>query len=330
MTVQISIIGLGQVGGSIGLALAGQKNIRRVGHDKDPEAARAAQKAGAVDETKFNLPASVENANIVLLCLPLEEIRRTLEVIAPDLQEGTVVMDTAPSKATVASWVEGLLPPGRHYVGLSPALGAPYLHGVEFGFPSAHADLFQKGLFLINAPHGTPGEAVKLAMDLVELLGAQSMLTDAVEADGLIAVTHLLPQLAGAALLDTTMDQPGWREARKVAARPYASGAGAFGFQDEAASLSLAALENRENVARVLDAYIASLMELRDRIGEGDAESVSTFLKDASRFHARWLDERAKAEWDGFEKEKSDLPSFGERINQMFLGKFGDRSKKSK
>ena len=54
MSVQITIIGLGQVGASIGLALAGQKNIKRVGHDKVYEISRQAQKAGAVDEIKIN------------------------------------------------------------------------------------------------------------------------------------------------------------------------------------------------------------------------------------------------------------------------------------
>ena len=109
MSVQITIIGLGQVGSSIGLALAEQKSIKRVGHDKDYGRARAAHKAGAVDETNVNLPSSVSNANIVLLCLPLSEIRETLKYIARDLQEGTVILDTAPAKATVAAWVNELV-----------------------------------------------------------------------------------------------------------------------------------------------------------------------------------------------------------------------------
>jgi hypothetical protein len=65
-----------------------------VGHDKSPEIAKKAQQKGAVDDVKFNLPAAVREANIVLLSLPVNEIRATLEVIAPDLPEGVVVMDT--------------------------------------------------------------------------------------------------------------------------------------------------------------------------------------------------------------------------------------------
>lgn len=328
MTIQITIIGLGQVGSSIGLALADQTNIKRVGHDKDLDAARAAHKAGAVDETKFNLPSSVSNANVVLLCIPLNQIEETLKIIAPDLQEGTVIMDTAPSKATVAAWVEKHLPEGRFYIGLTPAAGAGHLHGFDLGVEAARADLFQKGSFLVNTAHGTPAEAVKLATDLCELLGAKAILSDSTEVDGLLASTHILPQLIGAALLDSTIDQPGWHDGRKMAARPYATATAAFAYQDEIGSLGIAALKNRENVVRVIDVYMASLKELRDKISAGDETSVATFLDDAFKARARWLSDRAKADWEGIEKEKPNVPSFGERLNHMFMGKFTDRSKK--
>jgi prephenate dehydrogenase len=328
MTIQITIIGLGQVGSSIGLALASQKTIKRVGNDKNLDVMRAAQKAGAVDETKFNLPASVSDANVVLLCLPLNEIESTLEVIAPDLQEGTVILDTAPSKATVAAWVEKHVPEGRFYIGLTPAAGAEYLHSFEMGVEAARADLFQKGSFLINTPRGAPAEAVKLATDLCDLLGAKAILSDMMEADGLLASTHILPQLLGAALLDATMDQPGWHEGRKMAARPYAMAAAAFTYHDEAGSLGTAVLKNRENVARVLDTYMASLKELRDKISAGDEASVNTFLDDASKAHDRWFTDRTKADWEGIEKEKANAQSFGERLSHLFVGKLGDRKKK--
>src|SRR5512135_3594163 len=98
MSVQITIVGLGQIGSSIGMALkAHGVDVHRVGHDKDPQAAKESQKADAVDDVKYNLPASVREAKIVVLALPLAGVRETLEVIAPDLQAGTIVLDTAPA-----------------------------------------------------------------------------------------------------------------------------------------------------------------------------------------------------------------------------------------
>ena len=330
MTIQITIIGLGQVGSSIGLALAGQKNIKRIGHDKDYETARQSHTAGAVDEIKVNLPASVSDANLVILSIPFSEVRETLGHIAQDLQDGTVVIDTSPAKATVAAWFKELIPQGRFYVGLAPAAGAEYLHGIDLGVQSARADLFAKGLFLVNAPQGTPGDALRLATDLVALLGAQAMISDEVESDGLLAATHILPQLASAALLDSTVDQPGWVEARKVAARPYASATAAMAYYDEAKSLGEAALGNRKNVLRVIDTYIASLEKLRDSIDKGDNESVVEFLEDAVKARDRWLSERTRADWQNMEQSKAETQSFGDRLSRMFVGSVLERAKKKK
>ena len=47
------------------------------------------------------------------------------------------------------------------------------------------------------------------------------LLMDTTEADGIFSAMHILPQLAAAALLDATVDKPGWQEARKLAGRPY-------------------------------------------------------------------------------------------------------------
>jgi prephenate dehydrogenase len=321
MTVQITIVGLGQIGSSIGLALkAHDVNVYRVGHDKDPQAAKEAQKAGAVDDVKYNLPASVREAKIVILALPLAAMRETFEVIAPDLQEGTLILDTAPAKATVAAWAQELLPPGRFYIGMTPAINPEYLHGTDFGVKAARADLFEKGLMVVNAPHGTPGNVFNLAMEFVNLLGAMPLLMDTTEADGIFSAMHTLPQLAAAALLGATVDMPGWQEARKVAGRPYAAVTAGVAYHDDVLSLGKIALENRQNIVRLLNTYIASLISLRDDIEANNQEAVLSQLEDALQGRIRWFDERVAAEWLRGAGQPVDAPSFGDRVNQMFLG----------
>ncbi len=84
MTIQITIIGLGQIGTSIGLCLSGDKNFRRVGHDRELEFARTAEKMGALDKVDLNLPHSVRDADIVILSIPVDQIQETLEYITQD------------------------------------------------------------------------------------------------------------------------------------------------------------------------------------------------------------------------------------------------------
>jgi prephenate dehydrogenase len=330
MSVQITIVGLGQIGSSIGLALkAHNVSVHLVGHDKDPQAAKESQRIGAVDDVKYNLPASIREAKIVILALPLAAMRETLKIIAPDLQEGTLVLDTAPAKATVAMWAKELLPPGRFYIGLTPAINPEYLHGTEFGVKAARADLFEHGLMVVNAPYGTPGNVFNLAMEFVNLLGAMPLLMDTTEADGIFSAMHVLPQLAAAALLDATVDKPGWLEARKLAGRPYASVTAGVAYHDDVDSLGGTALENRENIVRLLNSYIASLITLRDEIDANDRGSVIARLEEASQGRIRWFDERIAAEWLKGEAQPIDAPTFGDRVNQMLFGSMlTERSKR--
>ena len=321
MAKQITIIGLGQIGASIGLTLEQYKtSIKRVGHDKKPEVAKAAQEKGAVDEINFNLPASVRNADLVMLALPIHEIEETLELIGPDLKEGALVLDTAPAKAKVAEWAAQFIPAGRTYVGLVPSIGPDHLLDLGAGPDSARADLFKEGIFLVCPARNASEESVKLATDLLELLGAKPMFSEPIEADGLMAALHTLPGLLGVALLDATVKQPGWKEARMLASRPYALVSAAALYHEETGALVKMTEANRENVTRVLDNTIHSLTRLRDTIQGGKQEEIEAAIEDAYLGGVQWLKERLGADWHAEDHPNMNLPSYSERFLGTLLG----------
>lgn len=328
MSVQLTIIGLGQIGASIGLALGGKKNIlQRVGHDKNPEAARNAQKKDAVDKIMFNLPASIDGAKMVVLCLPLSEIIPTLEVIAQDLTEGAVVMDTALTKRETALWVQERMPAGRYYVGLYPSIRMEYLLDADTGLDAARADLFKDSVIMLDAPRGTDEAAINLASDFIHMLGAVPLFTSMDEADGLMASAHILPQLVSAALLRATVDQPGWQETLKMTGRPYALATAGLNGEDEVKSLGQAVTQNRANVLRALDNMLASLGDLRGILSNGDANEIATHLDKDRKNRERWWDNRSRAGYENRGTEKVESPSFGESIRQSLVGNFGKAKK---
>jgi prephenate dehydrogenase len=311
MPVKLTIIGLGKIGASVGLALAAHTDkLVRTGHDRRPEIAQKAKSRGAVDRIDYNLPASVEGADAVLLALPADQIRATLGFIAQDLREGVVIFDTSPIKTQVAAWVRELLPPGRHYVGLTPAFGPAAVQAEGTGLEAAQADLFQGGLVAVAAPSGTPGEALELATGVVTLLGAKPYFADLAELDGLMATAHLLPQLAAAALVETTTSQPGWGDARKLAGRPYAQASEPILAQDDPATLAAAALANRENTLHALDGLIAALQSLRETLAGEDAAGLQSRLEAARQARAGWWQERSSGEWE--KGSQQDLPRPGD------------------
>ena len=311
MTIQITIIGLGQIGASIGMALAERKDsIERVGHDRDPGVAKQALKLGVVDRIEYNLPRSVQKADVVLLTIPVDQIRETLEIIALDLKEGSVVLDTAPVKDAVAVSAAELIPEERHYVGLVPVINPKYLHETTAGLAAAHTDLFQDGLMAIVAPPGAASEAVKLAADLARLVGATPMFFDRIELDSLMAATHLLPLLMSAAVLGSTVDQPGWIEARKVAGRAFAEVTGPFQHLRSPEALASAVLDDRANILRVLDGVIARLQEVRDDIDKGDKAALLAGIQRARAGRELWWKQRSQANWSAEELQPAtEMPS---------------------
>ena len=331
MTVKISIIGLGQIGASIGLALASHKDqVTTLGYDSSSEVTRKAQKMGAVENTGHSLSASVKGADVVILALPLDQVYETLKSIAQDVREQGLVIDTAPVKLAVAAWAKEFLPPGRHYVGLTPALNPLILDETTTGIEAARADLFKNGLVAVTAPHGTASEAYKLAASFISLLGARAYFVDLAEVDGIMATIHTLPALAAAALAETVIRQPGWADIRKLAGRPFVSAMRPLDLE-ESVALAEAARQNRVNTVRVLDDYITTLKSLRDEIDGEKKKSLQGHLARILKGRAQWHQARADGDWQSIETLEQEIPTFSDLwVQQLGLGKLlGLRKKKT-
>jgi prephenate dehydrogenase len=177
---------------------------------------------------------------------------------------------------------------------------------------------------MVDAPTGTPGEAVAQASNFVHMLGARPLFADMLESDGLAASAHLLPQLMAASLLDATVDQPGWQEGRKIASRAFALGTAGMAYEDEAESLGMAVMQNRETILHKLNLVITSLFDLRDEIESGNGTAVTERMKKARASRKRWLNERAAADWLRVPTGPIEVQSVSER----FLGTLFSKPKK--
>jgi len=330
MSIKLTIIGLGQIGTSIGLALADQgKKIVRTGSDIDGRIMQQAKKLGAIDTISSKLNPAIRDADIVILATPLDQVQELMETIAPFLKSGSVLMDTAPIKVAPSKWAAALLPEDCSYVGFTPVLNPRYLHDEKFGISAAKADLFQEGLFGIATSPKTKPRAVQLATDLTHLMGADPLFIDLYEIDGLMATTHLLPQFLSAALLNITVDQPGWSEARKVAGRAFAEVTGPAAHLDDLQALVAAAHLNRENIVRKLDDTISALQSIRNDIAEDESAALGQRLKHAKAGVEQWWQERSGGNWLAQELPKSDHIPTSSEIMGGLLG-FGIGKKKKR
>jgi prephenate dehydrogenase len=319
MTVQITILGLGQLGSSIGLALANAKDqVLRVGSDKEPEVSKQAQKVGAVDKIAYSLPDAASTADVVILALPAGDVRFTLETIAPHLKAGAVVLDTSPVTVQSSQWARELITAeDRYFLTFTPAANARYLYEIDQGPASAHADLFKDNVIMLTSGPGVDPSAITLAENLAHLLGGVPIFSDPHEVDGLLSTSHVLPALLATAYVNMAADQAGWGDGRKIAGARFAHvgqlvevlGAG----KEPAAEV----LHNRENVLRAVDSLLNELHELRDEIAESNAEQLNSRFENARQAYQLWTRQRASGKWEE-RIQSSPMYSFGESVGRMF------------
>ena len=107
---KITIVGVGLLGGSIGLAVQRRRLAREVaGFVRRPASLKDCEKTGAVDYATTDLLAAVSNADLVILCTPLSQMRPRVVEMLPALKRGAIVTDVGSVKAGVVRELESLI-----------------------------------------------------------------------------------------------------------------------------------------------------------------------------------------------------------------------------
>jgi len=320
MSTRIAIVGFGQIGASIGLALAGYKEkIDRVGHSANARLMKKMETEGAFDKTEIKLPDAVHGADLVIMDYPMDLIKDGLGIIAKEIKPDTVIICFSVAFAAVYDWAREILPAGQPFILLQPVIDPERLTDWNDTLHTAHADLFEQHEMIIVSASDTSSRAMQMATDLCALLKARPYFTEPLEADGIFARVEQLPLFGAVALLNALIHSPGWGDARRIASRSFFRTASVSMLYDEEEFFGITSLLNRENTSRVLDEMIAELQEMRRMISENDEEVLRQTLKDARRGYELWLEQRTSGEWD---KEKQpDLPETRNIIGRLFGGR---------
>jgi prephenate dehydrogenase len=283
--MQVAIIGLGLIGGSIGLALKQQRALpyEVVGYVRRQQVAVAALEMGAIDRAESSFEAALKDADIVIICTPILTIRQIMFDIARHLNKGCIVTDTASTKFQIMQWAQEILPPSITFIGGHPMAGKE-LHGIE----AAEATLFQGCTYCLTAERESPSESLNKVIEMVKVMGAVPFSIDAQEHDDLVAGISHLPLLLSAALVSSTTRDPSWEKMSRLAASGYrdlsrlASGNPQVN-ADICISNSHALLHWIDNFKLELDSY-------RQMIKDQDGNLLKTLTR-AKRARQQWLNE---------------------------------------
>ncbi len=306
---QVTIIGTGLIGGSIGLALKGAKlpNLEVIGHDLESSVMGEARRAGAIDRAAPNLAEAVRGAKMVIVAVPPLALRQVFEEMAPHLPEGVIVTDTASTKGLPARWAVELLPDTVSFVGGHPMAGKE-----TQGIKSAEADLF-KGKAWVVVPSAGAGEgAVKSVLGLISIVGAEPLFVDAEEHDQYVAAVSHLPLIMSASLFSLARNSPSWEDISPLAASGFrdltrlASG-------DPRMAHDICAT-NGDAIAHWIDRYVTELLRYKDLIQENRKTLFKTFAEAQLQRDAFMAGERVTRE------PRVELPSAKDTMSSMLFG----------
>lgn len=296
MSNEIAILGLGKIGASLGLAIA-EAGVQtpRVGFDSSRDTARSAHRAGAVDRVASSLRSAAKNADLVVLGVPISEVRSTLETIAPSLKPGAVILDTSPIKTAGAGWAKQLLAEGGGYLGFIPVEGPHVLADPAESPSDPRADLFQKGLFALAVEPDTPEGAVNLALSLAQAVGASPFFIEPGEADAIQAAIDTLPSVLSLALMRIAAESPSWRDIQRLAGTSFTNSTSLCAKQS-AKDLGMALYLSRDHVLARLGAVIQVLSELHTMIEKEDHEAIIKLCQEVAEAHDDWTTARQRGD----------------------------------
>lgn len=278
---KVALIGVGLLGGSLGLALRDRNLARNVtGYVRRQASIDECLRSGAVDSATRNLLEAVTNADLIVFCTPLGQMKTLAEEMLGAIRKDVLVTDVGSVKGSVAKDLEPIFKKaGAHFIGSHPMAGSE-----KTGVLAARADLFQNAICIVTAK-GASTWARRVEELWISVGGRPLRMTPA-QHDEFVSRSSHLPHVVAAELANYVLSP---------AHPPQQAQVCATGFRDTtriaAGSPEMwrdIALANRANLSRVLGVFIDDLREFQHSLDSGNAAAIEEFFRHAKERRDAW------------------------------------------
>ena len=272
--MKITVIGLGLIGGSIAKDLKSQLNVTVYGVDESQEHLEKALELGLIHHA-VDFSEGLENADVVIVSVPVHKIEVLLPEILNKSSEFTTVIDVGSTKEDICKSVS-VHPFRGKFVASHP------LAGTEFSGPEAALKgLFQNKKNIICEKEKSSPNALNMALNIFESLGMITTFMSPKEHDKHVAyvshLSHVSSFMLGLTVLDIEKDEKqifdlagtGFASTVRLAKSNPKTWAPIFG-------------KNKKYLLQALDSYIVHLQNFRDFIKKGDTAGVEKLMTDSN------------------------------------------------
>jgi prephenate dehydrogenase len=265
---RVTIIGVGLIGGSLGLALKKNRLAREViGLSQKQTTLAVAQKIGAIDQGYHDVRKAVSESDLVVLSTPVSIIVGMLPQIGPHLRRNCVVTDVGSAKLAIISAAKNTLPLPHLFVGSHPLAGSE-----KTGVQHANADLFQGSKCIITPTAETNRTALERIRRLWVGVGATVKQMTPEEHDRVVAYISHLPHVLAYSLMEAIPSEfleyaaQGLKDTTRIAS-------------SSPQMWNDICLGNSRNIIPSIDDFVKTLAALRKCIATNDSKNLLNHLK---------------------------------------------------
>ncbi|MEH2178299.1 prephenate/arogenate dehydrogenase [Nostoc sp.] len=255
--MNIGILGLGLIGGSLGFDLRSQGH-HILGVSRREATCQKAVTLGSVDQASVDL-SLLAAAEVVFICTPLALIVPQFEQLVAHLPTATVVTDVGSAKAQI---VKDITPLWDNFIGGHPMAGR-----TDSGIEAAQRDLFVDKPYVLTPITTTPTNAITVVEEIVRSLGANIYFCQPEQHDRAVSWISHLPVMVSSSLIAACLsetDPDVLQLAQKLASSGFRDTSRVGGGNPELGVMM--ARYNRQALLRSLQQYRQNLDELTNLI----------------------------------------------------------------
>ncbi|MFC1493123.1 prephenate dehydrogenase [candidate division KSB1 bacterium] len=267
-----AVIGVGLLGGSVAGAFKKYNISEEIAGISRSDASFRAAEQGLIDKaySYSDLNKGIEDADLVVLALPIMKIVRIIPEVIDLVKPGCVITDVGSTKTDIIRTANENLKDEVYFIGGHPMAGSE-----KTGFEAGSDDLFVNRPYAIVGSDNAPDERISDYRKMVEGIGARPVMIDARSHDRIVAGISHLPHVISIALMNLIggmnktdpsyyeLSGPSFHEMIRISGSSYSV------WEDIISS-------NKDILKEFIDDYISQLRDIRDTIGCNELEHYFT------------------------------------------------------
>lgn len=270
----ITIVGLGLIGGSYAMALKELKPKNLWGVDIDVNTIQSAEVIGIIDKGYTEAKTPLEQSDIVIISLYPEDTIKFIKNNVDNFKKDAVITDVSGIKEKVVTEVESFIPDSLDFVGGHPMAGRE-----ARGLSYATKEIFKNANYILTPTGKNKKRSIELVRKMAVKIGCKNVIEiDAKVHDKFVAYTSGVPHIIAAALMNSdSFDKErsffvggSFRDATRVALINSSLWSELF-------------ISNKENTIKELEEFENNITIIKNAIKNEDIDSMKSIFDNAGK-----------------------------------------------